>query len=168
SSSIWTSHSLTRASLAMICSIRSGFPFVKASMAPRIWDSTRPPICSTPERRVSRSASNCLERCSLLMSCTPSAEATRYVVFGLLLLRLDKHFVGHSEFHHFPQIHIGSVIRNARGLLHVVGHDDDRVIVLQLVHELLDPAVGDRIESRRRLVEQQDLRLDGDAPRDAQ
>jgi hypothetical protein len=43
-----------------------------------------------------------------------------------------------------------------------VGHDDDRVRLLQLLHELLDRQRGDRVEGRTRLVHQQDLRLDGD------
>src|SRR5689334_22589001 len=97
-----------------------------------------------------------------------SAEATGDVVLGLLLLRLDENFVGDSEFHHFPEIHVGRVVRNARGLLHVVRDDYDGVVGLQLVHELLDPPRGNRIECRRRLVEEEDRRLDRNAARNAQ
>ena len=54
-------------------------------------------------------------------------------------------------------------VGDARGLLHVVGDDHDRVVALQLVHQLLDRRRGDRVERRRRLVQEQHLGLDGDA-----
>ena len=59
-------------------------------------------------------------------------------------------------------------VRDARRLLHVVRHDDDRVPRLQLVDQLLDALRGDRIERRRRLVHQEDLGLDRQRPGDAQ
>ncbi len=54
------------------------------------------------------------------------------------------------------------------GLLHVVGDDDDRVVELDLLHQLLDPGGRDRVERRARLVHQDHLGLDGDAAGDAQ
>ncbi len=69
-------------------------------------------------------------------------------------------------------VHLGGeerrAIRDARRLLHVVGHDHDRVLVLELVHEVLDPRRGDRVEGRARLVHQDHVGLDGEAPGDAQ
>ena len=59
-------------------------------------------------------------------------------------------------------------VGHARGLLHVVGHDDDRVVGLELIDQLLDALRRDRIERRRRLVHQQDVGLDGQRARDAQ
>ncbi len=59
-------------------------------------------------------------------------------------------------------------IRHALRLLQVVGHDGDRVFLLELQHQLFDAAAGDRIERRARLVHQQQLRLDRDRARDAQ
>ena len=53
----------------------------------------------------------------------------------------------------------GGALRDARGLLHVVGDDDDGVVLLQLVDQLLDMGRGDRIERRARLVHQDDLGL---------
>ena len=47
-----------------------------------------------------------------------------------------------------------SAVRNAvrsddaRRLLHVVGDDDDRVLALQLGHQVFDPAGRDRVERR--------------------
>src|SRR6267142_1330541 len=137
-------------------------------MAPRIWASTRPPICRTPERKVSRSLLYCLERCSLPMLRSYSAEPAGDVILRLLLFRLDEDLVGHAELHHFSEIHVRRIVRDARGLLHVVRDDYNRIVVLQLVHEFLDAARGDRIERRGRLVQEQHLRLDRDTTRDAQ
>jgi hypothetical protein len=44
-----------------------------------------------------------------------------------------------------------------------IGH-----LVLQLGHQFLDAGGGDRVERRRRLVEQHDLRVSGQRARDAQ
>ena len=59
-------------------------------------------------------------------------------------------------------------IGHARRLLHVVRHDHDRVVALELVDELLDAPARDRVERRGRLVHQQHLGLDGQAARDAE
>ena len=53
-------------------------------------------------------------------------------------------------------------------LLHVVGHDDDRVAVLELGDEVFDRQRRDRVKGRARLVHQQHFGFDGDGPRDAQ
>src|SRR5256886_11903918 len=164
----WASHHVSRATFAITRTIRFLLPCANASMAPRIWDSTRPPICRTPERRVSRSLSYCLERCSVPIALLLSAEPAGDVVFRFFLLRLDENLVGHAEFHHLSEIHIRRVVRNARRLLPVVSDDHDRIVVLQLVHELLDAARRDRVESRGRLVQEQHLGLDGDPARNAQ
>ena len=60
--------------------------------------------------------------------------------------------------------HVG----DAGGLLHVVRDDDDRVLLLQLDHQILDRRGRDRVERRARLVHQDHLRLDRDAARDAE
>jgi hypothetical protein len=49
-----------------------------------------------------------------------------------------------------------------------VGDDHDRVLLLQLEHQVLDPAGGDRIERGARLVHQDHVRIDGDAAGDAE
>src|SRR5262249_13975458 len=54
------------------------------------------------------------------------------------------------------------------GLLHVVGDDDDRVLVLQLADQVLDGERGDWVERGAWLVHEDYLRLDRDRPRDAQ
>ena len=67
-----------------------------------------------------------------------------------------------------PEPEERGAIRDARRLLHVVRDDDDRIRALQLVDQLLDALRGDRVERRRRLVHQQDLRLDRQRAGDAQ
>ena len=59
-------------------------------------------------------------------------------------------------------------VRDARRLLHVVRHDDDRVVALELVHEILDARRRDRVECGRRLVHEDDVGLDRERARDAQ
>src|SRR3972149_2734797 len=147
-------------------------PAISPSIAARICDSTRPPISSTRERRVSRSMSYCFEECSLWVMViapgTVSSKPSGDVILGFLAPGPDEYVVGNAKFDHFTQVHIGSVVRNARRLLHVVSHDHHGVIALQFVHQLLDVRGRYRIERRARLVEQQYLGLDRDAARDAQ
>ena len=58
--------------------------------------------------------------------------------------------------------------RDPRGLLHVVGDDDDGVLLLEFADEILDGEGGDRVQRRAGLVHQQHVGLDGDRPGDAQ
>src|SRR6185503_2543418 len=59
-------------------------------------------------------------------------------------------------------------VRDPGRLLHVMGDDHERVLVLQLVDQVLDLRGRDRIQRRSRLVEQDDVRLDSDRPRYAE
>ena len=60
--------------------------------------------------------------------------------------------------------HVG----DARGLLHVVRDDHDRVVPLEVVHQVLDARGGDGVERGGRLVHEDHLGLDGERPRDAE
>ncbi len=60
--------------------------------------------------------------------------------------------------------HVGDAGR----LLHVVRHDHDRVVALQVAHEVFDARRRDRVERRARLVHQDHVGLDREAARDAQ
>jgi hypothetical protein len=51
-------------------------------------------------------------------------------------------------------------IRDARGLLHRVRHDDDGVVALELADQVFDLRGRDRVEGRRRLVHQDHLGFD--------
>ena len=55
-----------------------------------------------------------------------------------------------------------------RGLLHVVGHDHDREVLLEFLDQLLDAAGGDRVQRRGRFVQQQHFRLQRHRAGDAQ
>jgi len=57
-------------------------------------------------------------------------------------------------------------VTGPRRLLHVVRHDRHRAAVFQVKHQLLDFRRCHRIERRARLVEQQDLGIDGESARD--
>src|SRR6185436_19008912 len=54
-----------------------------------------------------------------------------------------------------------------RGLLHVVGHDEDRDFVFEVGDEFLDAGGGNGIECRSRLIEQENFRLRRQSARDA-
>ena len=71
---------------------------------------------------------------------------------------------GRVELHHQE----GGAVGDARGLLHVVGDDDDRVVALHLHHQVLDLPGRDRVERGAGLVHQDHVGLDGDAAGDAE
>src|SRR5262249_45876437 len=92
----------------------------------------------------------------------------RDVVLSASIARRGEHLARGIELDQLPEIHKGGKVGHARRLLHVVGHDHDRVILFELVDQFLDLGGGDRIERRARLVEQNHFWLDGDGARDAQ
>src|ERR1022692_4286524 len=61
-----------------------------------------------------------------------------------------------------------SEFSHARGLLHIMGHDDHGVMLLQLKYEFLDFTGRDGIQGRGRLIHQQHFGLDRQGARDAQ
>src|SRR6266566_2333025 len=95
----------------------------------------------------------------ILPSPCRSAEAPSDIVLGPPVARRGEYPAGEIELNQLAEIHESGEIGNARRLLHVVGDDDDRVVVLELVDQLLDLGGGDRIERRARLVEQDYLGL---------
>src|SRR6202034_4318062 len=83
-----------------------------------------------------------------------SPEAAGDVILGALIARRGEYFAGRIELDQFAEIHEGGELRYPRRLLHVMGDDDDRVVVLQFVDQLFDLGGRDRIERRAGLVEQ--------------
>ena len=75
---------------------------------------------------------------------------------------------GLAVFDQLAEVEEGGPLRHARGLLHVVGDDRDRVAAAKLVDQLLDLGGGDRIERRAGLVHQDDFGIDRDRAGDAQ
>ena len=66
------------------------------------------------------------------------------------------------------QVEERRLVAHPRRLLHVVGDDDDGVLLLQLADQILDRHRRDRVQRRTRLVHQQHIGLHGDGPRDTQ
>src|SRR4051812_17260861 len=105
---------------------------------------------------------------------TGSAEAAGDVVLGPLLLRVSEDLGRDVVLDQAARVaglrdrEERRTVADASRLLHVVGHDDDRELVLQLEDEILDRTGRDRVERRTGLVHQDHLRLDGDRTRDAQ
>src|SRR5512134_1108137 len=168
SSSSDTSMALTRWSAAITSSESATLPVVSESIARRICDSTSPPMASTRERIEPRSRSYCFDACSVISMAGRLAEPAGDVVLGLLHLGLDEELVGHAELDQVAEVHVGGEVRHARRLLHVVRDDQDGNALLEVVHQLLDRGRGNRVERRSRLVEQQQLGIRRERPRDAQ
>src|SRR4029453_1715060 len=131
----------------------------RASVVPSWWRMGR--WWAMPARRRTR-----CDRCR-------SSESPRDVVIGQLVLGLGEYpsrrvglddearaVVAHGHEH--------GPIRGAGGLLHVVGHDDDRIARFQFPDEILDLQGGPWVEGGTGLVHEDDLRLRGDRPRAAQ
>src|SRR5581483_6348720 len=106
-----------------------------------------------------------------------SAEAASDVALRAGVGRVGEDLLRPAEFHQaavagavllVADAHEGRHVGHAGRLLHVVGHDDDRVVPLELLHQVLDPGGGDRVEGRARLVHQDHVGLDGDGPGDAE
>src|SRR5581483_12265077 len=131
-----------------------------AASAPRIWSSTSAPIA----RRVCFSPS----RSSWKWRCMALPEPPGDVVLRPLVSRVREHGLGLPELDQLAEQEEAGRFGDARGLLHVVGHDHDRQVTLQLENQLLDPRRRDGVEGRAWLVHQQHLRLDGQGARDAQ
>src|SRR5262249_10869492 len=127
-----------------------------------------PPISAIRRPRASSSLSYALTICSVISSSLRSAEAASYVVLRTLLARRRENFARIVIFDEFAEIHEGGEFGHASGLLHAVGDDDDRIVLRQLVDQLLDLRGRDRVERRARLVEQDHFRTNGDGARDAE
>src|SRR5437016_9241388 len=101
------------------------------------------------------------------------AKAPRNIVYRPSLRRIGEDLRGLTVLHQPPDSvflrkHESGEVTHPRGLLHIMGHDRDREIALQLADQLLDAVRRDRIQRRTWLVHQDDLRLHRKRPRDAQ
>src|SRR4051812_12576465 len=135
-----------------------------ASTESTIRRSARPPISATRRVNSCRSLSNALAVCSLAIivssaigSVPSSAEAAGDVILGPPIARRGEDLVGVVELDQFAEIHESGLVGHARGLLHVVGDDRDRVVLGKLLDQLLDLGGRDRIQRRAGLVEQDHL-----------
>ena len=69
---------------------------------------------------------------------------------------------------HCLQVEEGGVVGDTGGLLHVVGHDHDGVVALELVDQILDSQGRNRVQGGAGLIHEQHLRVDGHGAGDAQ
>src|SRR5207244_4671050 len=61
------------------------------------------------------------------------------------LARPLEKFSSAADFDEFSQVHEGGRLRDPRGLLHIVRHDHQRVVFLQIEDQVLDLRRRDRI-----------------------
>src|SRR6266513_3408386 len=183
-SSISTSQAFTCRSRSMTSCACGPSRSMSARMTRRIWSSTSPPIASRVCLSASSSSWKCRDMAPPILDFArlgrrgPSPrdvvrlallpEPAGDVVLGPLVARVREERARHTELDQLAQEHEARGVGHAGRLLHVVGHDDDRVAVLQLEHQLLDLRRGDGIEGRARLVHQEHVRLDRDRARDAE
>src|SRR5215470_8375573 len=127
----------------------------RAVKASSIWDSTRPAMRSSDSRRSSSSrVKACRTFCTLVLwaaivdeSRTSGGRLSKSpcdVILGSFVFRPPEEVDGGSELHQLAVAvigvhqHEGRVVGYSRGLLHVVGHDHDRVALGQAVHQVVD------------------------------
>lgn len=102
------------------------------------------------------------------------AEAPGDVVLGGLLVRVGEDFLGAGDLYQPPrlshrfQVEECRLITHPGSLLHVMGDDDDGVLLLELADQVFDGHGGDWVQRGAGLVHQQHVGLHGDCPCDAQ
>src|SRR6476619_5383026 len=129
----------------------------------RIACSASPPIWLMSARNRSRSSSNALIVCPLVVAIVMlrSAVAAGDIILGALLARVGEDLARLAIFDHLAEVEERRPLRHARGLLHVVRDDRDRVAATQFVDQLLNLRRGDRVEGRAGLVHQDHFGVDG-------
>src|SRR6187401_349268 len=135
------------------------------------WSMTSAPMATACTCSDDRSPSNARAVWSSRLSdmgLDESAEATRDVVFGELVSRIREDAIGLAHFDEITEVEVRRALRHARGLLHRVRDDHDRVALAQFLHEIFDSRGRDRIERRARLVHEDHFGVHGDRARDAQ
>src|SRR5258705_4165663 len=95
-------------------------------------------------------------------------EAAGDVVLCQALPWMGEEVTCRALLHQLPLHQKCRTVRDARGLLHVVGHDHDRDRAPDLEDQLLDLRGRRRIEGGGGLVQEQHLRLDRERAGDAE
>src|SRR5678815_1456816 len=98
-------------------------------MEREIKSSTAAPMCSSRAFKWSISRS----KCRFIVPSALSTELAGDVVFGFLARWPAENLLGAVDLDQLAEIEERREVRAARRLLHVVSHDDDRVVGLQLV-----------------------------------
>src|SRR3954451_20901938 len=97
-----------------------------------------------------------------------SAELPGHVLLRAVVARVREDVPRGRVLDELAREHERRRVGHARGLLYVVGDDDDGVALLELLDELLDPQRRQRVEGGARLVHEDHVGLDGDRPCDAE
>src|SRR3954451_8793951 len=129
---------------------------ISASTESTIMRSARPPISATSRVSSWRSVSKAFAVCSEPMSVS-SAEPAGDVILRAPIGRRREDLAGVVELDQLAEIHEGGLVGDAGRLLHVVSDDRDRVVLGELLDQLLDLGGRDRVERGARLVEQDHL-----------
>src|SRR6188768_4057873 len=103
-------------------------------------------MSNTRSRKLSSSPSYSRSVCRRFIPVLPSAETARNVVFGALLFGPREDHVRAVVLDQLTQVEERREIGDARGLLHVVGDDHDRVRLSELVNQLFHARRGDGIQ----------------------
>src|SRR5579883_856525 len=149
---IWWSYSIMRWASSLSRS-------TSAFMLLAIISSTLAPI----RRICSRSRVSCASYSrSVCSRGIRLSKTTGDVVFGSRVTGVREEHVGLVVFDQLTQIEERSVVRDARGLLHVVSDDDDRVAIGQLVDQLFHFGGGNGVQCRAGLVHEQHFGLEGE------
>src|SRR3954447_4007068 len=130
---------------------------------------------SPPRACTSRSRSSSWKCCRPPKGTAgPLPESSADVVLSLLLAGIGEDLLSSVDLDEMARL-AGALdveerrdVARAARLLHVVGDDHDRVLLLELADQILDRQRGDRIEGRGRLVHQQDVGLDRGRAGDAE
>src|SRR5579884_1860772 len=133
-------------------------------------------VSSTEAARANRSCckwSRSRSRCFDMHPPSPtptkrSTEPASDVIFRLLDLRPGVNLVRRSRLDEAALVEKAVHIRNACRLLHIMGHNDDGVILLQLEHEVLDPGGCGRVQRGSRLIEQEHFGVGRQGPSNAE
>src|SRR6516165_8739788 len=160
----------TAGSVAITSLARSESRPASASMESAICFSAKPPISATRRVISCRSTSKALAVCSLIIAVifASSAEPAGDVILRAPVARRSENPARRVELHEIAEIHESREVGHTSRLLHIVRHDRDRVVDLELVDQFFDLGGGDRIERRARFVEQDNLGLDRYRACDAQ
>src|SRR4030095_9477755 len=95
-----------------------------------------------------------------------STETAGHIVFRLLFRRVGENLRRGVVLDEFAQVEEGGIIRNAGGLLHIVGHNDDGEFPLQVENQVFHFGRGEGVQRRGRLIHQNDFGLDRDGAGD--
>ena len=66
------------------------------------------------------------------------AKSTRDIILGLFLNRIREDLLGSADFDQPSHAKEGRLFTDSRGLLHVVGHNDDGVILFELKNQIFN------------------------------